>query len=118
LPSLHDFGIPAQVPALHVSLVVQRSPSLHDTLFGECTHPEAGLQVSSVQTLPSSQFRGVLWQVCEPVQCSLSVQRSVSTQSVSLLQQPPTGECWQPVAGAQESAVQALWSLQSGGVPG
>src|SRR6516225_3853702 len=110
--------MPAQLPALHLSPVVQRSPSLHGEPFGEWTHPEDGLQVSSVQTLPSSQFRGVLWQACEPVQCSFSVQRSVSTQSVSLLQQPPMAECWQPVDGAQESAVQALWSSQSGGVPG
>jgi hypothetical protein len=118
LPSLHDTGTPAQLPALHLSPVVQRSPSLHDTLVGEWTHPEDGLQLSSVQMLPSSQLRGVLWQLCEPVQCSFSVQRSVSTQSVSLLQQPPMDECWQPVDGAQESAVQGLWSSQSGAVPG
>jgi hypothetical protein len=118
LPSLHATGTPAQLPALHVSPVVQRSPSLHDTLVGEWTQPEDGLQLSSVQMLPSSQLRGVLWQLCEPVQCSFSVQRSVSTQSVSLLQQPPMDECWQPVDGAQESAVQGLWSSQSGAVPG
>ena len=110
--------MPAQLPALHLSPVVQRSPSLQGEPFGEWTHPEDGLQASSVQTLPSSQLRGVLWQVCEPVQCSFSVQRSVSTQSASRLQQPPMGECWQPVAGAQESPVQGLWSSQLGGVPG
>jgi hypothetical protein len=76
------------------------------------------LQVSSVHGLPSSQTRGWLWQACDAVQCSFSVHRSVSTQSASTLQQPATDECWQPLAWAQESVVQGLWSSQFGGVPG
>jgi len=39
-----------------VSLPVQRMPSSHGAVLLECTQPVAGLQLSSVQTLPSLQF--------------------------------------------------------------
>jgi hypothetical protein len=47
---------PEQVPPAHVSPVVQAFPSLHDRVLFVCTHPLAGLHVSSVHTFPSLQF--------------------------------------------------------------
>ena len=53
-------GPPTQIPALHVSPVVQALPSLHDRLLFVWTHaPVSGLQLSVVQTLLSSQFTPV-----------------------------------------------------------
>ncbi len=46
------------VPPEHRSPEVQAFPSLHEIEFATCTHPESGLQESSVQAFPSSQFRG------------------------------------------------------------
>jgi hypothetical protein len=71
------------------------------------------LQVSSVHGLPSLQTRGVpavqipLWHV------SLPLQTLPSEHDVPF----PTGLVVQPVAGAQESFVHALPSLQTSVVP-
>src|SRR5947199_4267911 len=51
-------GPPAQLPSLQVSLVVQALPSVQGAVLFVCTQPVDGLQVSSVQTLPSSQLGG------------------------------------------------------------
>ena len=76
-----------------------------------CTHPVAGLQESSVQTSLSLQLgAGPPWQL-PPAQISLVVQALPSSQGAVLL------VFTQPVAGLQESAVQTLLSLQSGGGP-
>jgi len=37
---------------------VQVLPSSHEAVLFVCTHPVAGLQLSSVQGFPSLQFRG------------------------------------------------------------
>jgi hypothetical protein len=48
-------GPAAQAPPLHASAVVQALPSSQGAKLFVWTHPVAGLQESSVQTLPSSQ---------------------------------------------------------------
>src|SRR3990170_402184 len=48
---------PTQVPPEQVSFVVQAFPSLHGAVLLVFTQPVTGLQASSVQGLPSSQFR-------------------------------------------------------------
>jgi peptidoglycan hydrolase-like protein with peptidoglycan-binding domain len=75
------------------------------------THPVAGLQLSIVQTLPSSQFGGGPPLQFPPPQTSPVVQAFPSLHGLVLL-------VWtQPVAGLQESSVQGLLSLQSGAGP-
>src|SRR6185369_5375031 len=54
LPSLHtSAGPPLQVPPPQVSVVVQALPSSHGDVLLSYTHPLDGLQLSSVQPLPS-----------------------------------------------------------------
>ena len=104
-------GPPTQAPPLQVSLVVQASPSLHGTLLLLWTHPVAGLQLSLVQTLLSSQSGAAPPRQPPPPHVSLVVQAFPSSHGALLL-------VWaQPVAGLQLSLVQTLLSLQSGGGP-
>jgi hypothetical protein len=59
-PSLHvGAGPPTHEPPEHVSLVVHAFPSLHDVVLFVYTQPDAGLQLSSVQTFPSLHVGGV-----------------------------------------------------------
>jgi hypothetical protein len=59
LPSLHaSGGPPTHTPAAHTSFVVQAFPSVHADTFSTCAQPVAGVQESSVQTLPSLQSSG------------------------------------------------------------
>src|SRR6266481_4417480 len=112
LPS-SQFGAapPAQLPPLHVSGVVHALPSSHGSVLLRCVHPVAGLQPSSVQTLPSLQSSaGPPWQL-PPLQVSAVVQALLSLQGSVLL------TCVHPVAGLQPSSVQTLPSLQFGGGP-
>jgi len=105
-------GPPTHTPALQLSLIVQRSPSAHSTLLFECMHPEDGLQVSVVQTFPSSQLKGAPPMQAPAVQTSLVVQISPSSQVATLL------TCTHaPVAPSQISSVHGLASLQSGAGP-
>ena len=63
LPSLQPAAGPGlQAPPAHASPVVQALPSSHDALLLTWTHPVAGLQLSSVQGLPSLQLTGSLTQ--------------------------------------------------------
>jgi hypothetical protein len=56
-PSSQDVGPPGvHVVFTHASPVVQASPSSHGPDLAECVQPFFELHVSSVQTLPSSQF--------------------------------------------------------------
>src|SRR5437870_12321827 len=76
-------GPPRHLPPLHLSLVVQAFPSLHGAVLFVWKQPVAGLQVSSVQTLPSSQLvagpptQPPLLQVSLVVQAFASLQGSV-----------------------------------------
>src|SRR5205807_2291393 len=107
LPSLQlGAGPPVQRPPLQVSLVVQALPSLHGGVLLVCAQPVVGLQLSSVQRLPSSQFGAGPPMHCPPLQASLVVQALPSLQGDVLL------VCAQPVAGLQLSSVQGLPSSQ------
>jgi hypothetical protein len=74
-------GVPAvHTPLWHVSAPLQTSPSAHEVPLstGVFWQPEAGSQLSVVQTLPSSQLRGVpavqtpAWQLSAPLHTSAS----------------------------------------------
>jgi hypothetical protein len=107
-PAVHD-------PLWQVSTPLQALPSLHEEPFASAvfTQPVAALHVSEVQTLLSLQLGAVpaeqvpLWQVSAPLQ-ALPSEHDVPLASAVFTQ---------PVAVLQESAVQALLSLQLGGVP-
>src|SRR6266852_5356807 len=104
-------GPPMQVPPLQVSLVVQALPSLQGLVLLVCTQPVAGSQLSSVQTLPSSQLGAGPPTQVPPLHASLVVQAFPSLQGLVLL------VCTQPVAGLQLSSVQTLPSSQLGAGP-
>ena len=111
-PSLQfGAGPPTQLPPLHVSLVVHALPSSQGALLLVWTHPVAGLQLSSVQALLSLQFGGGPPTHAPLLQVSLVVQALPSSHG------PVLFACVQPLAGLQESVVQTLLSLQSGGGP-
>src|SRR4029077_20267063 len=99
-------GPPTQAPAAHVSLVVQALPSLQELVLFVYTQPVAGLQLSSVQTLPSLQWSGGPPTHVPAEQVSLVVQALPSSQEAALF-------VWtQPVDGSHESSVQGLPSSQ------
>src|SRR6266849_184134 len=104
-------GPPTHAPAAQVSLVVQAFPSLQGPVLLVCTQPVAGTQLSSVQTLPSSQLGAGPPTQVPPLQVSLVVQAFPSLQGLVLL------VCTQPVAGLQLSSVQTLPSSQLGAGP-
>jgi hypothetical protein len=105
-------GPPAQTPPAHPSFVVHALPSLQGLALGRWTHPVAGTQASSVQTLPSSQTGGGPPAHAPPEQTSFAVHAFPSLQGAVLL-------VWtHPAAGWQLSSVHPLPSLQFGGDPG
>ena len=104
-------GPPTHLPPLHLSLVVQAFPSLHRAVLFVSKQPVAGLQVSSVQTLPSSQLSAGPPTQPPLLQVSLVVQAFPSLQGAVLA-------LWtQPVLGLQVSSVQTLPSSQLRAVP-
>src|SRR5436190_474296 len=112
LPSL-QFGAtpPTHDPPAHVSLVVQALPSSQDTVLFAWTQPVAGLQESSVQTLPSFQFGATPPTHLPPAHVSFVVHASPSWYADLLF-------VWtQPVAGLHESSVHPLPSSQFGATP-
>jgi hypothetical protein len=111
-PSLQLGGTPpTQLPPEHVSFVVQALPSSHDAVLFVCTHPVAGLQVSSVQRFPSLQLGAAPPAQLPPEQVSFVVHALPSSQDAVL------SVCTQPVAGSQVSSVQTLPSSQFGAAP-
>src|SRR5438445_3150813 len=104
-------GWPTHVPFEQMSAVVQKSPSSHGAVLGVRTHPVAGLQESSVQTFPSSQFRGGPPTHRPPAQVSAVVQVFPSSQGAVF------GVFTQPLAGLQESSVHAFPSSQLRAAP-
>jgi hypothetical protein len=58
LLSLQLIAVPAHMPPEHVSAPVQALWSSHDPVLFVCTQLPAGLHVSSVHALPSSQTDG------------------------------------------------------------
>jgi hypothetical protein len=75
-------GPPSQEPAAQVSLVVHAFPSLHGSVLGVFTQPVAGVQLSVVHGLLSSQVGGVPATHWPSSHVSLPLQRSVSGQAV------------------------------------
>src|SRR5207302_91428 len=105
-------GPPTHAPPAHASAVVQALPSLHAAVLGVLTQPEAGLQLSSVQALPSLQFGAAPPTQTPPAQVSAVVQALPSLHGAVF------GVFRQPPAGSQASSVQGLPSLQlSAGPP-
>jgi hypothetical protein len=112
LPSSQLVGPPpTHAPPEHVSPEVQALPSLHATVLLVWVQPVDGLQESSVQGLPSSQFGPAPPTQTPPEHASPVVQALPSSQEAALLAYA------QPVAGLQESSVQTLPSLQLVGPP-
>src|SRR5205809_500697 len=92
-------GPPTHVPPLHVSFVVQASPSLHGAVLFVWTQPVAGLQLSVVHMFPSSQLGAGPPTHVPPLHVSFVVQASQSLHGAVLF-------VWtQPVAGLQLSVV-------------
>jgi hypothetical protein len=111
LPSSQLSAVPAaQVPFWQSSAPSQMVLLGHGVPLETfvCVQPEAVLQVSLVQGLPSSQLGAVpgwqtpAWQVSAPLQ-ALPSEHEV----------PVSGACWHPSWVSQLSVVQTLLSLQS-----
>jgi len=86
LPSSQLAGVPTQLPALHVSLVVHLLPSSQPPLLTVCVQPPLPGQASVVHGLPSSQLG-----VPVPTQFPL-VQVSVNVQTLPSLQTVPASK--------------------------
>jgi hypothetical protein len=112
LLSLQSVGPPGpQLPPLQVSPVVQALPSEHGAVLLTYSQPVCGLQLSSVQTLPSLQFGAGPPTQAPPLQASAVVQAFPSLHGSLLF------TCVQPLAGLQPSSVHPLLSLQLSAVP-
>src|SRR3989442_1511122 len=95
-------GPPTPVPPLQVSFVVQALPSLHGAVLFVWTQPVAGLQLSVVQTFPSSQFGAGPPTHVPPLQVSFVVHGLPSLHGAVLF-------VWtQPAARLQLSVEQTL----------
>lgn len=105
-------GPGTQSPPKQVSFVVQALPSLHGLVLSTCTQPLAGLHESSVQTLPSSQFKAAPGTQLPPEHVSFVVHALPSLHGLLLF------TCSQPLAGLQESFVHTLPSSQLSAGPG
>ena len=95
-----------QVPAWQASFWVQALPSVHGAVLLLYTHPVEGLQLSSVHTFPSLQFRGGPATQEPPEQVSFVVHALPSLHGAVLL------VCTHPLAELQLSSVHTLPSLQ------
>jgi hypothetical protein len=112
LSSHVNAGPPTQALFAQTSLVVQALLSLQGAVFATLAHPVEELQESSVHGLLSLQLVGPLETQLPPLQWSPVVQASPSLQVFEL-----DTVNTQPVAGAQESFVHGLLSLQVGAGP-
>ena len=97
---------PLHTPAVHASFVVHALPSSQLPLTGEKTQPLAGLQLSLVQTLLSSQASAA-----PPVQTP-ALQVSFVVHALPSLHGPLMLECTQPPEELHVSAVHGFPSSQ------
>ena len=105
LLSLHGgFAVPLHAPWLHASPPVHASLSLQVPVMGALLQPLAGLQLSSVQTLLSSQFAGVA------VHVPVTHVSPVVQASPSLHASPLSLVYWQPPVLLQTSVVHGFLS--------
>jgi hypothetical protein len=112
LSSHGSAGPPTHALFAQTSLVVQAFLSSQGFVFATLLHPDAELHESSVHGLLSLQFVGPLEMQLPPLQWSPVVQASLSLHVFEL-----EAVNTQPVAGAQESFVHGLLSLQVGAGP-
>ena len=131
-------GVPAQTPLEQTSPIVQTLLSSQGFEFATCVHPLAGLQLSSVQGLPSLQSTGAPPMQTPPEQVSFvvhalpsshapgtgvppwhrpSVHDSLTVQGFASSQPALFGVCTHPVSGLQVSSVHELASSQFVGPP-
>ena len=113
LPSSQFGGAPpTHDPSAQVSAVVHALPSLHGAVLFVLTQPLAGLQLSSVQPLPSSQLGGA------PGTHAPAEHVSSTVQALSSLHGAVLFVCTQPpLSGLQLSLVQGLSSSHGSGAP-
>ena len=112
LPSLQTSApVPTHVPREHLSVVVQALLSLHGATLFEWTQPLAGLQLSSVHTLPSLQLGAGPPTHFPAEHLSAVVQALPSSHAFVLFVNT------HPVAVLQLSFVHGLPSLQVGAGP-
>jgi hypothetical protein len=114
LPSVQTIAVPGlHRPPLHVSPMVQASPSLHGLVLWLKTQlPVTGLQLSVVQGSLSSQGDCVPGLHAPPPQVSPTVQALPSSHDAVLFVNV------QPDAGSHPSVVQSFPSVQVRGAPG
>ena len=113
LSSQMGAGPPTHAPAEQASAVVQALLSVQPSELLTYLQPDAGSQLSVVQTLPSSQFGAAPPTHLPPPHKSLVVQAFPSEQTTVLL------ATWQdPVAVLQLSSVHGLLSLHVLAAPG
>ena len=114
LLSLQTAAGPARhAPNAHTSPIVHALPSSQASVLFAKTQPVAGLQLSVVHLLPSSQTRSAPDWHTPPEQTSPTVQTFGSEQGFALFVYPQI-----PVAGSQLSLVQGLLSSQVDTAPG
>jgi hypothetical protein len=107
-PSVQLFGVPAHVPFVQTSFVVQRFLSSHTApLLGGWTHPIVGEQVSAVQGSPSSPHTVIGCTHTPSVQASV-VQRLLSLHSLASL------HCTHLPVESQTPVAQGLSSMGMG----
>jgi len=113
LPSLQTNWAPAiQLPPLQASTPVHTLPSLHAAVLLLCLQPLAGLQLSSVQALPSSQLMTAPGLHTPAAQMSPSVHKLLSLQGLVFF------TLLQPADLSQLSSVQGFPSSQLALAPG
>ena len=98
---------PTHVPPLHWSFNVQAELSSHAIVLLLCVHPLAGLQLSVVQTLLSSQSSVLPGMQLPPEQVSVVLHALPSVHAA-----PSALLCWQPATLSHVSVVHGLPSLQ------
>src|SRR2546428_10823874 len=113
-------GPPTHTPPAQVSAVVQALPSVQGAVFDVFTQPVAGLQASSVQTLPSLQLSAAPPTQTPPAQVSAVVQAFPSLHAARAGGPPPhTPAPSQVVAARHGVALGQAWpagsDLQVGG---
>ncbi len=113
LPSLQFLAAPPPLhaPPEQTSPVVHALPSSHTPGVGALTQPDAGLQPSSVHTLPSSQLLAPPLEHAPWLQLSPVVHALPSSHTAEL------GAWAHPVAALQLSSVHGFPSLHAGAAP-
>lgn len=104
LESLQLSGIPTQVPATHVSFIVQGSRSSQPRAACVWMHVEVvGLHTSSVHTFPSEHASGTHWlpqHTCPAMQLDARMHVARSVEHCTVSQVPGVGMQFEVVSHA------------------